>query len=196
MPRWLSNLLAALSLLLCVATVMLWVRSYTLSDQFEWQHRDGKQWLHSARGSLVIGHWLSDQSGQAADFYGAKYVRETPRAAAVELVWMLLACVNPGETNVTWERFGFAWYEKRRANQSSLTATAVAPFWFIAAATAAAPLGRTATLLLATLRVRRRLRKGHCTTCGYDLRATPDRCPECGTVRSMTSSAVAVSINS
>jgi len=45
-------------------------------------------------------------------------------------------------------------------------------------------VGALAPLLALSMHLRRRNRivSGCCVKCGYDLRATPDRCPECGTV--------------
>jgi hypothetical protein len=39
----------------------------------------------------------------------------------------------------------------------------------------------TIMVVLVMWRTARRRAAGVCTVCGYDLRATPDRCPECGT---------------
>jgi hypothetical protein len=49
------------------------------------------------------------------------------------------------------------------------------PHWLIVVLAAAAPIA-----WLRRARIQRRLAKGLCRNCGYDLRATPDRCPECG----------------
>lgn len=52
------------------------------------------------------------------------------------------------------------------------------PYWTLALLLGAALTAATARLTLGRRRQRRRA--GRCVRCGYDLRATPARCPECG----------------
>ena len=53
------------------------------------------------------------------------------------------------------------------------------PLWPIVTVLAILPM----RWLIAMFRRRVHHRPGFCDKCGYDLRATPDRCPECGMVR-------------
>ncbi|HEY2588940.1 MAG TPA: hypothetical protein VGI81_24565 [Tepidisphaeraceae bacterium] len=53
------------------------------------------------------------------------------------------------------------------------------PYWTIMCA-AFIPVGAAVMFLLRRWARRRKLKSGHCPQCGYDLRATPTRCPECG----------------
>jgi hypothetical protein len=52
----------------------------------------------------------------------------------------------------------------------------VIPIWWVLPLLLIGPFVRASTLW----RSRRRRRAGHCSFCGYDLRASSDKCPECG----------------
>jgi len=62
--------------------------------------------------------------------------------------------------------FSFGWHEL------------IVPYWFISLTLAAIAIGGFRN----EVRRRRGMRPGLCAFCGYDLRATPDRCPECGAI--------------
>jgi hypothetical protein len=177
--RWrLFTLCSALSLLLCAAMCVLWARSYGLADQLLWQRSDRALWVHSARGRMVLGRWVAGRSDVPlrGDQRGLKYTRD---GAGFAGNYLLFLNGEPGDIDTSWERSGFAWYEKREMS-GQIYAQWVAPFWFIALAAAALPLSWTATRWRSRFRDRRRQNIGLCPACGYDLRASPERCPECG----------------
>jgi hypothetical protein len=74
--------------------------------------------------------------------------------------------------------FGFAF--ESRDDWAYWTQIFACPYWFILLLTAIMPAAR---LIGWRRRRARRLRMafGLCQRCGYDCRATPERCPECGT---------------
>ncbi|HEX3356808.1 MAG TPA: hypothetical protein VHS31_07550 [Tepidisphaeraceae bacterium] len=86
-----------------------------------------------------------------------------------------------------FRNMGFGDYHWSRGTPGDPTKTFIVtdglsiPSWFAATIVAILPL---AWMILA---YRHRLRRKHglCPTCGYDLRATPNRCPECGTPTTM-----------
>jgi hypothetical protein len=133
--RVMFPVLSAASLVLCVATVVMWVRSYWAADAWDW----GTSGFVSANGGLHLwGYSTPDQSN--------------------------------------WKFLGFeSFYDNRIYSPMRRRTT---PYWFLSLLTGVLP----AAFLICVLRRRRTAwtMRGRCLSCGYDLRASPERCPECG----------------
>jgi hypothetical protein len=184
MKRRLPNSLTALSLLLCAAVCLLWVRSYWREGSLTWTGARGprtvvagERWIEVPWGEGVIsmavlrpeagqtapGMWRA-YSSDAARHGFSLYRRILRRSRGSELLWRM--GFGSWGTDV-YSRDGRFLFGYRYCG---------VPFWSICVLTAVAPavwLGRQA-------KVRSRRVTGLCARCGYDLRATPHRCPECG----------------
>jgi len=162
--RWLFTLAAAVSLVLFLATAVMWVRSYfVLDDLLYASDRGGSGSYYSYRlssidGCLRVG-WSRRPYLSAGEpgFYGG--VSLPPRQP-----WM--SPLQPG--GCSFAKFYFLYRDLDVNGQHTDVAL---PYWFLAVILIIFPIWRL---------VRRTPRGGCCAKCGYDLRATPERCPECG----------------
>ena len=186
----LLNIVTAVSLLLCVAASVAWVRSYSTGDVLtvvrvstsgDLTFRRHDQ-LHVGRGVAVFSHLLYSGRGQAYRAYAEKVARPPGRGGESTFHQFDRPDMRiyQGPTDgLSFYGFHFARSNYPRADGTICLAGryAAIPLWSPIVLTAALPAMR----LLGIGRARRRVRTGHCAACGYDLRASSGRCPECGT---------------
>jgi hypothetical protein len=166
-----------LSLLLCVATVAWWIRSYRTQDYVVYLNTtvtapgawtENAWGVRSLCGELAFYRRYRSASGQKADPTRGRRVN-----------WRTYR-VNPSAQSNAWfpTRMGPETVEDLNPVVVNITTRFFVPHWLLSGIAAALPLAVLGSLS----RCRRRRAKGSCVCCGYDLRATPDRCPECGAV--------------
>lgn len=167
----LFNALVVVSLVLFIATGALWVSSYWKSlEVYRDKTAAGEVSLISNRG--IVAYWRywrppSRHSSPAENRSVNHLIPMQIREQAIpgftfKQVWLALDLAKPTEFT----------FRDRRA--------VVVAHWLLATVWSVLPV----IWLVSSRRhrrARRRLRLNLCPACGYDLRATPGRCPECGT---------------
>jgi hypothetical protein len=211
------NILAIVSLLFFLVTVVLWVRSYHERDipfPAPWVGKTqtvGEQWIFTprlvdglpgtnSRSYFFLNRYLTSSRGKFELFDGvyrgssaqAPIGRPPGYRRSSDLIPSHARQRGaPNEWNLA-----FAGFEYYSVPQQVVTVPTigsphrlisklryvVVPCWMMALATSILPLCRAGSLWLRSRRQRRVRRVGLCPACGYDLRATPGRCPECGTM--------------
>jgi hypothetical protein len=168
--RILLNVATVLSLVLCAATMAAWVRSYLVRDEIAWSLANPRLELDlfTYRGGLIAGVLAPNEFLKYLPNPGARWEQRAPETYAGA----------GGSQGTFFNHFGFAFAHAQYPFDHRFLAS---PYWFILLLTAIQPGAR---LVGWRRRARRlRMRPGLCRHCGYDCRATPNRCPECGTAR-------------
>jgi hypothetical protein len=174
MKRLMFAVVSALSLLLCVGSTGMWLRSYWYEDNL---------YLRKGRRFLDIGTCQSAVYDNSIYF---DFIYSSSRSDGFEgsVNWYsrFQPDVAPARVDIFGNARMFAGFALHRDAFDPWTQEqcwkAAVPFWFISLCCLALPLKRAIT----RLRERRRSARCHCLPCGYDLRASKVRCPECGTL--------------
>jgi len=186
----LGYLLAALSLLLSIAVAAMWVRSHYRNEKWcRWRFSkptDETQLLSlvSERGKVEVtllctkfppGVVVVQEGPQTTNLTAPGFSCSYPNGW-----WYFAGAVAPPPLRHSWEHLGvFVRFEKGlrwgvSPGVGSYTYWG-APYWLLFALTICGPA------LCGVRWWRSRLfGEGRCANCGYDLRESPERCPECG----------------
>ena len=196
MWRWLFRMTAGLSLLLSIAAVGVWVRSYWVYDvmyreRVEFNSGDAEQTrvvFRSWRGTFVISRLLSTTPGLGShdkiESVERRYYNFTWEALRKSLTDLRTEAA-PFRVQLFGIAYGSAFHQKPVDPAQDLTGGITASRWVVV------PWAVIALLFLLfpacwvrwewkRYRRRRWQRKGRCARCGYDLRGSAEGCPECG----------------
>jgi hypothetical protein len=202
--RWVFNLLAGVSLVLCVGTAALWVRAYWSWDTLfctirwhSWSHIQNKPLYFGATPRFVTIRELTGTGIAVTNDSGCmelnlEYTDDSlldHKAQPAVHFSLQQAPIKPAERSLSvppgWDLHGFRSSTGASGDLDNHGAirdlnfqyTYMISDWLVMMVFAVFPA------LWVVARVRQsRKRVGYCRSCGYDLRATPGRCPECGTV--------------
>jgi hypothetical protein len=170
--RIIFNGLTVLSLLLCMATVVLWVRSHGIADAISREDAAGSMLFGTTRGKceVVLIGALVGRHGTGLSRWA--YSKSPPSEPG-------LGISSPPEFDYRFARIVYIKGTEQFLSYQMSYRMIIVPLWMLSVASLIIPACWLGVLLH---RIRRLQRVGLCPSCGYDLRATPDRCPECGVV--------------
>src|SRR5438477_9955589 len=110
MRRLLFMLLSIFSLLLFLAAVTLWVRSYRLTDHVSWRNAHGSRVIYSAQGHLMIDLFFANWSNYPEQYQPLKY---RPEISLAPMNYLPALNFDIGDIDTTFEHAGFYWWERR-----------------------------------------------------------------------------------